>query len=924
MGDYTVLGGYSDALGVSGNTLTVNSGLVGSAVAGYTQLADGVSSGNRLIVNSGVSVGGISVGGFVNGTGTVRDGGVAVNLGASPIVLGPIYGGIIAVSPPGVVESGGTLQNNSVTVSGNGDLTVNGAVIAASTNGRVPNGSSLTGNSVTVGAGTGTLRLHTDVTGAWITAQATGANQLHTISGNSVTLNRGHYGIDGGDNYVAGAWASFPSSPSWLPVANATFSGNTVTARGNVVIEGALLGAGIDSDAGPANVNTFTGNSVNYQGFTSCTAGVCPDYVAGAYGNSGTAASNSVTLVADGGDIEIQNYAAGALMLGDADAERNYVDISARGTYGVTVNAFVSGAHTDGGSAGKSVSFNEVRLSGKVRVGGDVFGGRIGSGSADGNTVFIDGLNSGGASVAGTVYGGFVNSFVTGSSADGNRVSLGNLALNQSVIGGNINGTGSGSAQRNTINLFGKITLAPGTVSLYGSDGSGVNPALGFVGNTLVLDHVDMQTPNNFFNVGRFQNIRIAVNSSVAKDPSKTLITATGYINLTNGTGSAMGTENSRIFIETTGVPLSLHDSVNVAAAPSVVIVGSGLKATGSTGLLDFEIPLTITTVAGIERLSGPVEALRPNAKARALSELPLADIAFVNRGSDYIAGRAIPAAIASTFENVGISVFATVGYGYSSTETGSHIEVKGFSGDVGIAVGTETSAGPFLAGAFLEFGDGTFESFNDFHGVSSVNGEGDLSYIGGGVFARFDLGRPDSSRPYFEASVRFGKTDADFRTRDFTGTDIDYDMDAKYWGFHAGGGYIIDFDGFDGSLDLSAKYFHTHRDGDDFTVLGQRVSVGSVTSSRVKAGARLNYDITPTIRSYFGLYYEHEFDGDSKVTYAGFELPKATLGGSTGIGELGLIVSVPGGPFEVQLGVEGSAGRRDSISGGISLRYTF
>jgi hypothetical protein len=314
------------------------------------------------------------------------------------------------------------------------------------------------------------------------------------------------------------------------------------------------------------------------------------------------------------------------------------------------------------------------------------------------------------------------------------------------------------------------------------------------------------------------------------------------------------------------------------------------------------------------------------NDDAKALSELPLADVSFVNLGSDLIASQAIPAAMASAFGTVGVATFASVSYSWQRAETGSHVDVKGLSGDIGLAVGTETSAGPFAAGAFLEFGDGSFDSYNDFAGIPTVHGEGDLSYLGGGVFARLDLGQLEASHPYFEVSARFGKTDADFRTRDFQaayGTEIKFDFDARYYGFHAGGGYVIGL-GDTLSLDLSAKYFYTHRDGEDFLIEGDRASLSSVVSSRIKAGGRLNFGITESIKGYFGAYLEHELDGDSTVTYVNTKLPEVTLGGTSGVGELGLIVRAPSSPFEVQLGVQGSGGRKDGLSGSLSLKYTF
>jgi hypothetical protein len=493
---------------------------------------------------------------------------------------------------------------------------------------------------------------------------------------------------------------------------------------------------------------------------------------------------------------------------------------------------------------------------------------------------------------------------------------LRNTALGSDVIGGYV-GNGTGNATNNKVKLSGEINLSSAGLNLSGGAG-GVTDTR--TGNTLEMNEVDYGSgPSSFGTISNFENYNLTVTSKQAQDASSSLPTS-----LLVATTIDLGTDANLVVNVTGQGQLTVGQKLTVMTGTTPLSGNVKVLAVGSQGLFREYV---YNTSATSTEIFAEVEEVITRADTKALSELPLADVSFVNRGSDLIAGQGIPAAMTSIAGNVGVVAFATVGYGWHRAETGSHVDVKGMNGDVGIAFGTETSAGPFAAGAFVEFGDGTFDSYNEFAGIPSVHGEGDLSYIGGGVFARLDLGQSDASRPYFEASVRFGKTDAEFRTRDFqlaNGREIKYDFDAKYWGFHVGGGYIIDFSSFDGTLDLSAKYFHTDREGDDFLIDGERASLSSVTSSRVKAGGRLTAGLTPSIKTYFGLYYEYEFDGDSHVTFAGTDLPKVTLGGSTGIGELGLIVSTPDSPLEVQMGVEGSAGSRDGISANLSLRFTF
>ncbi|MDR1313817.1 MAG: autotransporter outer membrane beta-barrel domain-containing protein [Deltaproteobacteria bacterium] len=865
--------------GVSANpsqSVTVTNNQVSVAVLGTTTIA------NNGGIYGGLAQHGPDIAPTDNFTATVTGNFVVFEEGYTSTNADMLFviGGQIAgteISPGNYEYAGGNASGNYVKINAGAsssslqiDHLVGASVDGSNIAGQVV-ASSLTGNYVEIqgDATSGTLQIDNSVFGALLTRgmkdSATGATPL--IQGNYVKMERGTVSASGTNAaHVVGGYGRI--------VDGATIQGNTVQISGtDTKVYGSVLGGGVDMTQSVNSENTAQNNEVYMRG------GLVSVDVTGGQVTGGMAQSNKA-------------YVSGGQVLGD-----------------------VYGGHAQAGSAtvkGKAIG-NFVSLSGGADLQGRVFGGYSDWSAADGNEIQISGLAN---AVDGVIYGGYSNDGGANGTANNNRVSVMDSHVANSIYGGMSFGSG-GDAVGNTLSFGGKITLDNANVDLYGGAGGAGGDK--YSRNTLTLDNVDYQGANKLFrNLSGFNAMNVNVTSERA-------MAAT-----VGGGGDALIPAAGTVALGPTTDPTVINAHITGAGALPVgaeINIFESSATMSGTGVFNLTHNLSFyygTLDADSQAFT--VAGRAPLEEAKVLSELPLADISFVNRGADFIASQAIPSALASVSGNVGVAAFATVGYGWSRTETGSHIDVKGVSGDVGVAFATETSAGPFAAGAFLEFGDGTFDSYNDFAGIPTVHGEGDVNYIGGGVFARMDVGQADASHPYFEASVRFGKTDAEFKTRDFVflGREIRYDMDAKYWGFHAGGGYIIDFDSFDGSLDLSAKYFHTHRDGDEFFLDGDRVSLSSVTSSRIKVGGRLSAALTRSIKGYFGLYFEHEFDGDSVVTYAGMDLPKSTLGGSSGVGELGVIVAAPDSPVEVQLGVQGSAGRRDGISANLSFKVTF
>jgi hypothetical protein len=653
-------------------------------------------------------------------------------------------------------------------------------------------------------------------------------------------------------------------------------------------------------------------------------------------GNEGSTAKNNQAILNGGVAIKESVYGA-RVVSGDAGGtgltDGNKVNIgSANGTtFFGTIDGSVYGAHVSATGGNYSATNNSVTVTRVEHLkhsvnntwatiyGGYVNVGGTSSGNADGNSVTVD------ESEVGEVYGGYVaNASATGH-ANSNNILFSKATLAGDVFGGFING-GSGVANNNTVVFRGLTKFAVTSTDIDVSGGGGTGSGNKYTGNKLYFDQVSFEATNNKFGkIGNFSELNITINSDLV--PTTTVIRTQDLdlkdpADLTrNSSVKIIAIEGSKLLdLGTTRTLVDVDNPITV----NVPIVDATLEAAqGVTKIWGIKISQNVNA------LEYTPEYLRFNDQAKSFAELPLADLSFVNRGSDNIAEDAIPSAAAAVMGANGFSAFASLAYGKSRTATGSHIEVKGLSGNVGLAIGAETSAGIATAGLFLEFGRGEFDSFNDFAQVPTVQGNGDVTYLGGGILGRFEVGTREKSRPYVEASARLGRTKSDFNTNDILGAggaNTKLELHSRYYGFHAGAGYILNLLSFnqDGDIDFSAKYFHTRRDGDEFFIGGEKAVISDVSSSRLRVGARVNIGLSDTIKPYVGGYFEREFNGDSRMSISNIDLPEVSLEGNTGIGELGLTFVSPSMPLEFQIGAEGTGGKRDGISGNMKISYTF
>ena len=233
------------------------------------------------------------------------------------------------------------------------------------------------------------------------------------------------------------------------------------------------------------------------------------------------------------------------------------------------------------------------------------------------------------------------------------------------------------------------------------------------------------------------------------------------------------------------------------------------------------------------------------------------------------------------------------------------------------------------ITGVFLEYGKGEYHAYNAF-AAGEATGDGNTHHRGVGLFGRIGM----DSGLYLEGSLRRGKLDTKFQSdylHDAYGTRAAYTSKTSYIGTHLGLGKRWNLeDVYQGlSLDTYGQALWTRQDADTVTLsTGERVTFDRVSSKRLKAGARIRYDLSKRSAVYAGLAYDQEFAGKAKakLTDFGAEIPAPEMTGGTGIVELGFLITPEraDSPLSVEFGVQGYTGKREGLTGSLQFNYYF
>ncbi len=628
-----------------------------------------------------------------------------------------------------------------------------------------------------------------------------------------------------------------------------TASHNTVTITNNSTIKKSVYGGKIDEDGTGVNGNTVTisDSTVDkdvYGGYEKWKG------IAGEKDNG-----NKVTLT----NATVGGSVYGGYVEGTGNADWNEVTVT--GTSTVTDNVW-GGCAVDGNAQGNTVKISDGNLT------TDRIEGGLSAKVSTGNTVEI--INS-------TVDANDIYGALGGEKANGNTVKIINSTADVAIIIGGLGGN-DGTATGNTVDLEGKLTFNKDNTRIYGGFAS--NPVK--TGNTLNLTNTKIEVAN----IGGFENINydvenlkkndkiIALTTSANTDIDGTKVTFKGTLDPT----SEIGKGDKIYLIHKAGGKLE-----GEVAADSTK---SGTIKEGTSIEHDYTIEkeddkhlvLTLGESREIEE-EKPEEPDKPGTRltedSKIYVESRLAEVGLINSNVDQFVQSTLPQAVMLSGQEAGYVPFASIIGGKTKLETGSHVDLKHRSVNVGFAKTIQKEGGSKLTyGPFFEYGKGDFDSYLD----NGTKGDGDVTTTGGGLFLRNE----GSKGLYVEGSLRAGRVKSDTKTSLGTA----YDTSSTYYGAHVGLGKVNDV-GNGNTLDTYARYLYSHTGGDDVTLSdGEQYKFDSVDSNRLQLGARYSF----ANGLYVGAAWQYEASGTANATYVKYNLDSAapSIHGHSGVYELG------------------------------------
>ena len=292
------------------------------------------------------------------------------------------------------------------------------------------------------------------------------------------------------------------------------------------------------------------------------------------------------------------------------------------------------------------------------------------------------------------------------------------------------------------------------------------------------------------------------------------------------------------------------------------------------------------------------------------------AGLAVINSGQEFIEKAVDGLGEASNTGTDGIAVFATMGGGKSSYETGSHINMNTWNGIIGVGKTNQLPAGKIQWGGFLEHGSGNFSIHSD----TNSRGDGSSTYTGGGVVAKWT----NKHDVYTEAGLRYGSShdNASNVLQDALGKTYGYDVRANYYGGYLGLGKIYRL-GKDRTLDVYGKFFSTRRDGVSFDA-GGRYELDALQSNILRVGAKYGVK-SGKVNWYGGLAYEHEFSGEATGKADGLPIRSASIKGGSLRMDLGATIKPSEkSQWTMRMGITGHTGKHRGIGGNFMLSYNF
>ena len=602
---------------------------------------------------------------------------------------------------------------------------------------------------------------------------------------------------------------------------------------------------------------------------------------------TGDASGGNVTI---NGNATVTGNVFGGYSDSKIDVTNNYVTIN-----NSTISKNVYGGYSridntaSGNTNGNHVIINNSTISKNV-YGGYSLGGNK-NGNADGNYVTIN--NS---TINGQVRGGYSDD----ANANGNHVTIINSVIKGNIYGGHNGGHANTEMKGNTVTIKGYSDITD--ANIYGGYCFIENQQVQRGGNTLILDGWSGTARNIYY----FENIEFKnttfTNGTVLNSQVQSNLAGLKNIKITNFAGGQNFNKGETLTliknIKNTNNTTINEQNFN-ATAGVAVDVGGVIKQDGKNVIMT-------------------VNSTNLNSQTNLAAQTRAASAAFVNQGTDLISDSLDTI---SRDDNYGVKTFAAVHGNRSKYYVADDIKINGWSTIVGVGNADKFDNGSeFSWGVFYENGSGNYRTYNSFNN-EFFRGDGSMVYNGGGIAARYE----NKNGVYTEGSLRAGmlKNELDNAMRDVNGS-YGYETESAYYGAHIGVGKIISLSD-SSDLDIYGKFFHTYTEGDSVTIAGDKFDFDSITSDRLRVGARITSNKENKFSTYFGLAYEYEFNGDADMTTQGLRADTQSLQGSSVMAEVGFNYQpTPDSPWSFDLNMRGYAGERQGGSFNVQATYTF
>ena len=958
---------------VGDTSVTINGGTVKGSVYGgsfaenyaHVETPDmqlKLTTGNSsLQINGGTYNGHVVAGSGVTGQGTsstAQSAAVTINaaknktvtLGNNSILIGGDY-----LANRGKSEIEG---NTSVTVTGEGTITLGKGIVGGS---YVAENMRGTGGKYTASEIKGTTNILVDAANVTVNDEVIGGTYLRqtvkdtdkdsfvsaTVGSTNLILKAGTFK----SNVIAGG-----KSNDYTGGLSSDVLGDTSLTITGGTYEAAVLGGGSAKAGQGEDVSTKRVVSADVKGTArvNVTGGTLNGIVGGGlsyiYFDNLTDATvktavENVSVNITGGTIESMNHNSGLDGFGIPATI-----VGGGGAYSANTKPN-SKAEASVGTVDMTIAGKGVKLSGDIYAGGFAKGVNASS-SVNGTRLTIADATLGAAATESTA-ASTVNVFAGGYAANGatSTVKTSEVTIANSKIFGNVYGGGNkADAQSN-------VTVENSVITLDGADVTGIVSTESFEPsvNAALMRLAEADTGAGDAEANKTQRTINLINSKMgtlqisAKQDTETSL----YLEGSNTVGAITGGQASEIVFDGTGTPageailtltkegasfdmsgdkdivarnvasgtLLVDGKYKTAAETTVtlenafgdVVYDLGKGAIDSTDLLLTDAGIVIGTGDTAQTIGA--SSVKVSESSKTLAEAQLGSVAFVTQGAEFVADEGMRSIRAAAKEG-SFTAFGAMAGGYNRYETGSHVDVEGFS----LAVGTAGRINNLTLAGFVEAGWASSESH-----VASTEADADHDYYGVGAAMRYDFQSPF----YLDGAVRLGQISTEFDGSYGTGT-AKYDADGLYATAHIGAGYVFDLTP-DVKLDAYGRYLLSYVEGDDVTLESdakERFSMDDTTTHAVRLGARLE-GAFQTFDWYAGLAYEHVFDGkaEGELKFAGATaaLDAPSLKGDNAIVDLGFTMKPEAnGPWTIGMGLKGYAGDRRGGTGSVNVLYTF